>query len=87
MLQKANTIAKPKKPTVYKDIMKCTDRQTRDAMIANLSEDDKSAVLLYAVWEKGVDNSDLIEAVAKKFTGQLLTSNYQPQFSNLKSHD
>lgn len=87
MLQKANTIAKPKKPTVYKDIMKCTDRQTRDTMIANLSEDDKSAVLLYAVWEKGVDNSDLIEAIAKKFTGQLLTNNYQPQFSNLKSHD
>ena len=87
MLQKANTIAKPKKPAVYKDIMKCNDRQTRDTMISNLSEDDKSAVILYAVWEKGVDNSYLIQAVAQKFTGQLLTSNYQPQFSNLKSHD
>ena len=87
MLQKANNIAKPTKPKVYKDIMKCTDRQTRDTMLTNMSDDDKSAVLVYAVYEKGVDNSDLIQAVAQKFTGQLLTGNYQPQFSNLKSHD
>lgn len=87
LLKKANTIDKPKKPAVYKSIMKCADRQTRNDMIANLSDDDKSAVLLYAVWEKGVDNSDLIEAVATQFTGQLLTQTYQPQFTSLKSHD
>lgn len=87
MLKKATTVAKPKKPAVYKSIMNCQDRQTRDDMIANLSDDDKSAILVYATWEKGVDNSELIETVASKFSGQLLTANYQPQFSKLKSND
>lgn len=87
MLQKANNVEKPKKPAFYNDILKCNDRQTRDTMLANMSDIDKSAVLLYAVWEKGVDNSDLITAVAQRYTGQLLTNEYQPQFSNLKAHD
>jgi hypothetical protein len=56
-------------------------------MLANMSDEDKSAVLLYAVWEKNKDNSDLINAVAKQFSGQFLTGDYQPQFSSLKSHD
>lgn len=87
MLQKATSVVKPKKPSVYKDIMKCTDRQTRDTMLDNMSEEDKSAVLLYAVWEKGVDNSDLICSIANHYKGQFLTGNYQVQFSTLKSHD
>lgn len=87
VLQKATTIVKPTKPSVYKDIMKCTDRQTRDTMLAGLSEEDKSAVLLYAVWEKNVDNSDLITSIAQKFAGQFLTGNYQIQLTTLKSHD
>lgn len=87
MLQKATTIVKPTQPAVYKDIMKCTDRQTRDTMIENLSEEDKSAVILYAVWEKGVDNSDLITSIAQRYKGQFLAGNYQVQFSTLKSHD
>ncbi len=87
LLQKANTVEKPTKPKIYKDILKCTDRQTRDTMLDGLTDEDKSAVLTYAVWEKGVDNSDLINAVANHFSGQLLSGQYQPQFSNLKSHD
>ena len=87
ILQKANTVVAPTKPSVYKDIMKCQDRQTRDNMINGLSDDDKSAVLLYAVWEKGVDNSDLIQAVASQYTQSLLTGTYQSQLTALKSHD
>ena len=87
LLQKANTVIKPKKPSVLKDLQKCQDRQTRDAMIDNLSDDDKSAILLYTVWEKGVDNSDLIQSVAQRYSQPVLTNQYQPQFSTLKSHD
>lgn len=87
MLQKVTNIQKPTKPAIYKDILKCTDRQTRDTMIRNLSDEDKSAVLIYAVWEKGVNNADLIQAVAQHYTGQFFVGDYQPQFSNLKSHD
>ncbi|MBO5435437.1 AAA family ATPase [bacterium] len=87
MLQRANTVAKPKKPAVYNSILKCSDRQTRDTMLQSLSDDDKSAVLVYAVWEKGVDNSDIICAVAQQYGGQLLTGDYQPQFTKLKSND
>ncbi len=87
LLQKANTVAKPTKPAVLKDLKKCQDRQTRDAMIDNLSDDDKSAILLYTVWEKGVDNSDLIQSVAQRYSQPVLTNQYQPQFSTLKSHD
>ena len=87
LLQKANTIVAPTKPSIYKDIMRCSDRDTRNTMLDSLSDDDKSAILVYAVWEKGVDNKDLITAVANHFGGQLLTNQYQPQFSNLKSHD
>lgn len=87
LMKKANTVNAPTMPKVYKSIMKCTDRQTRNDMIANLSDDDKSAVLVYAVWEKNNDNSDLIEAVATNFTNQLLTADYQKQFSALKCHD
>lgn len=87
IFQKANTITPPTKPAVYNDIMRCGDRQTRDVMIQNLSDELKSAVLLYAVWEKGVDNSDLIATVARNYSGQFLTGDCQPQFSNLKSHD
>lgn len=87
LLQKANSIPKPTKPSIYNDIMKCTDRQTRDTMIENLTDDQKSSVLVYAVYEKNVDNSDLITSVAQRFQGQFLTADYQPQFTNLKSHD
>lgn len=87
ILQRANNIVKPKMPAAYKTLKRCADRQTRDNMLANMSEDDKSEVLLYAVYEKGVDNSDLIKAVASNFSGQCLTKDYQPQFSALKSHD
>ena len=87
ILQKASNVIKPTKPAVYKDILKCTDRQTRDTMIQNMTDDVKSSVILYAVYEKGVDNADLITTVAKHYSGQFLTGDYQPQFSNLKSHD
>lgn len=87
IMQRASNIVAPKPSAAYKALTKCADRQTRDTMIANMTDDDKSEVLLYATYEKGTDNSDLITAVASKFGGQCLTKDYMPQFSALKSHD
>ena len=87
LLQKANNVTAPKKPDCYKKLLKCNDRQTRDQMIDQLTDEEKSAVLVYTVWEKGVDNSDIIQAIANRFNGQTLTDTYQHQFSNLKTHD
>lgn len=87
MLQKANTIVAPVKPAVYDDLMRCTDRQTRSEMINNLDDTERSAILVWAVYEKGVDNSDIINDVAQAFKSSILTAGYQPQFSNLKNHD
>lgn len=87
MLQSANAVQAPDKPDVYDDIMCCSDRQTRDNMIQSLSDDEKSAILVYATWEKNADNTELINAVASNFSGQFLTAKYQPTFTNLKSHD
>jgi hypothetical protein len=85
-MQKAASVVKPTMPKAYKTLKKCADRQTRDDMIRNMTDDEKSAVLLYAVWEPK-DNADLIEAIAQNYTQALLTGAYQPQFTNLKSHD
>lgn len=87
LLQKANNVVKPKKPRAFSALAKCADVQTRNTMIDNMTDEDKSAVLLYAIWEKDKDNSSLIKDVAQRFNGQFLTGDYQPQFSNLKSHD
>lgn len=87
MLQKANTIVAPTKPPIYDQILKCQDRQIRNSMIAALDDNQKSSVILYATYEKGINNGDLIVDVAKNYGGQLLTSEYMPQFTNLKSHD
>lgn len=85
-MQKATTIIKPKLTPAYKAIKKCKDRQTRDDMIRNMSEEDKSAVLLYAIWEDK-DNTDLIKSVANAYNGCLFMGDDQPQIANLKSHD
>lgn len=87
MLQKATNIVTPKKPKFWKGLMSCADRQTRDTMIDNMSDEEKSEAILYAVYEKGVDNSDIIQTIAGRFNNQVLSGDYQPQFSNLKSHD
>ena len=52
----------------------------------NMSDEDKSAVLLYAVYEDK-DNTDLINAVTSHFTQPLLVGDYQQQLGNLKNHD
>ena len=93
MLQKANTIQAPTEPAVYKSILKCKDRQTRNNMIAQLSDDEKSALILYATWDKdetngkGVINREIIAVAAQYYKTNLLTGSYQQQFANLKSHD
>ena len=93
MLQQANTITPPSEPAFYKGIMKCSDRQTRNDMIAKLSDDDKSALILYATWDKtetngkGNLNREIITVAAQNYNNNLLTGNCQQQFSNLKSHD
>jgi hypothetical protein len=85
-LQKATNIVVPKATAAFKSLKKCTDRQTRDDMIRNMSDDDKSAVILYAVYEDK-DNTDLINAVTSHFTQPLLVGDYQQQLGNLKNHD
>jgi hypothetical protein len=87
MLQQATVVPKPTKPTFYKDILKCQDRQTRDTMISNLSDDDKSAVILYALWEKNKDNSELIATVAAQFDKPMLTGGLAAQLTKLKGAD
>lgn len=87
ILQKANNIPKPIMPMIYNDIKRCTDRQTRDAMLANMSNEDISPVILYAVYEHGVNNKDIITALAQNYNGQFLTGDYQQQFIALKTHD
>lgn len=93
MLQKANTITAPTEPAAYKSLMKCTDRQTRNDMIAQLSDDEKSALIVFATWDKdesngrGTFNREIIVATAQAYANNLLTGSYQQQFANLKSHD
>lgn len=93
MLQKANTVTAPTEPAVYKSIMRCTDRQTRNDMIAQLSDDDKSALILYATWDKteaggrGDLNREIIAVAAQTYNNNLLAGQYQQQFTNLKSLD
>lgn len=72
---------------MYGKLIKCRSKKSRDDMIKKMSDDERSAVLLYAVYEKGTDNSELITAVAQNFNGQLLTGDYQSQFTNLKFND
>lgn len=87
MIQQATNFVEPTKPAVYDSILKVNDRQTRDTMIANMSDDDKSAVLLYATYEKGKDNSDIISAVAARYNNATLTQPYQKEFNVLKSNN
>jgi hypothetical protein len=42
MLQKASNVVTPKKPSFWKGLMNCADRQTRDTMIDNMSDEEKS---------------------------------------------
>jgi hypothetical protein len=82
-----NAIAKPKKPSCYSSLMRCTDRQTRDTMLSKLNEEDLSSILVYACWEKNVDNSDIIEATARHFHNALLSGTAMSSLVGLKSHD
>lgn len=93
MLQKANTITAPNKPSFYDNLLKCTDRQTRNDMISQLSDDDKSSLIVYATWNKdesngkGVANREILLAAVQSFPNNMLSSNYMQDFANLKSHD
>ena len=87
LMQQANNVVAPTRPAVYNQIKRCADRQTRDSMIARLSDREKSEIILYACYEKGVNNADLINAVMTHFSGNVLSDGLSPQFCNLKSHD
>lgn len=86
MIQNATVIETPSRPDIYDDILRCTDRTTRDNMLNQMSDDDKSAVILYAVWESS-DNTDLITSIANNFNGNMLTQPYMVNFAKLKSND
>ena len=81
---KVATVAAPKAPKVYKDIKKCTDRQTRDEMINNLSKSDQTELLIYALCEKK-DNKELIETVANLLKDGMPEGTYLAQLNSLMS--
>lgn len=85
--QKANTVVKPNKPACYTGLMRCKDRQTRDTMIAGLSDEEKGAVILYACSEMDKDNSDIIQSVAKQFTGDALIGTQFMQLMAMVTND
>ena len=87
MMQQANAAAAPNRPAVYNQIKRVADRQTRDTMIASLSDKEKSEIIMYACWEKGVNNADLIGAVVNHYTNSVLSDGLSPQFCALKSND
>ena len=87
LMQKANNVPKPAMPSIYTDIKRCANRQTRDAMLANMDNETMSPVILYAIYEKDVDNRDLIDALAKNYNGELLSGEYQKQLITLKTYD
>ena len=86
-LKKAQTSVAPKKPKFWKNLIACADRDTRCTMIDNMSDEEKSAAILYAVYEKNVDNSDLIETIAKSYSGSILSKDDHPALAALKSQD
>ena len=87
LMQKANNVPRPIMPTIYNDIKRCSDRQTRDAMLANMDNETMSPIIVYALYEKNVDNRDLVASLARNYNGQFLTGDCQPQMIALKSHD
>lgn len=86
LLQNANQVDAPEMPDIYNDILRCADRQTRNNMFAQMSDDDISAVITYAVYDSR-NNADLITDLARHFNGNLLTPAYMPNFSTLKAKD
>lgn len=51
------------KPVVYEQMLKCPDMTTLNSYVASLPDKDKSACLVYALWEKE-DRSDIVTAIA-----------------------
>lgn len=86
MMQQANNVVAPNRPAVYNQIKRCTDRQTRDSMIARLSDKEKSEIIMFACYERGVNNAEIINAVMTHYTNGTLSDGLNPQFCNLKSH-
>lgn len=87
MNQNANTVKRPQKPAIYSSIMKCKDRQTRDTMIQGLDDTVKSQIIMYACYEKGKNNKDLIQAICQNYTANIFPSNIIADFINLRQAD
>lgn len=85
--QKATASAKPVKPACYAGLVRCADRQTRDTMIAALTDEQKGEVILYACSEKDVDNAELIQSVAARFEGDSLAPAQITQLIAMKFQD
>lgn len=61
-----NTI-KVMKPQKYDDLKKCADRTTLNETVANMTDDEKSNCLVYALYEH-TDNTVYIQALAPEVT-------------------
>ena len=55
-------------------------------MIARLSDKEKSEIIMFACYERGVNNAEIINAVMTHYTNGALSDGLNPQFCNLKSH-
>lgn len=62
-----STVTTVAKPACYDDMKKCTDVTSLNDFFSNLSDNDKSGIMLYALYEK-VDNKIYIETLASHIT-------------------
>lgn len=81
---KVSITAAPKMPKSYKDIKKCTDRQTRDAMIDNMSKTEQSELLIYALYDKN-DNRELVQTICGLLKDGMIEGSYISQLNDLMS--
>lgn len=87
MKKASSRVTAPDKPKSYSAIKRCNDRTTRTQMIRNMTNDEMSEMLLYLLWEKGVDNTDLINEIANAYDSVYLSSIYGTKLTFLYGED
>lgn len=87
MKKAAKAVTAPAKPGVYASLKRCKDRDVRAQMISQMSNDEMSALLVYLLWEKSVDNTDLIRTIAQAYPDPYLSMIYHTQLVTLYNND
>lgn len=83
----AKTASAPVKPASYNNLKRCKDRDTRAQMIQQMNAGDMAELLVYLVWEKGVDNRDLIATIAQAYPEEYLTGPHSFKLAALFNSD